>query len=87
MGTCGDCKHWDTNGFGLRNDPKLNTSYPFAWKVASVGRCKLVARQWSPESADKMISLSGIEHTRWPVSELIGVVTRREFGCNQWRKE
>lgn len=71
MGTCGNCKHWDTTGFGLPDK-------------AEVGQCKLVARHWFPTSPEKPIAMNGIEHTRWPVSMLIAVITRREFGCNQF---
>lgn len=78
MGTCGDCKYWDTAGFGMPDRPFG------AVPLAKVGKCKLVARHWFPKSPNKMISLSGIEHTQWPVSELISVITRREFGCNQF---
>lgn len=87
MKICGNCKFWDTTGFGLRDGPKPGTTYPLAWKVASVGKCNSVARNWLPESADKMILLKGLEHTRWPLSGLILVITRREFGCSQWSKE
>ena len=82
MEKCGDCKHWDTSGFGLRNGSQQG---PF--KQANVGKCVKVSRHWYPESSKKMISLAGIEHTRWPVSELISVITRREFGCNQFEPD
>ena len=80
METCGNCKYWDTSGFGLRK----------AWgsnKASLVGQCQLVARNWYPYSSDKMIALKGIGHTRWPSSELIAVITRREFGCSQFKSE
>ncbi|OGN12809.1 MAG: hypothetical protein A3A13_02075 [Candidatus Yanofskybacteria bacterium RIFCSPLOWO2_01_FULL_43_22] len=83
--TCGNCNYWDTTGFGLRYGPKPGVVYPSAWKVALVGQCRLVAKHWFPESPDKPISLIGTEHTRYPVSELIAVVTRREFGSNQFQ--
>lgn len=76
--TCGDCKHWDTAGFGFRED----------WgsqKASLVGTCRLVSRSWYPTSDKKMISLMGTEHARWPGSKLIAVITRREFGCNQFK--
>ena len=79
MGTCGNCKHWNVTGFGLHDGSVTSTH-----KVTSIGECQLVARDWFPESADKMISLRGLEHTRFPVSGIIAVVTRRGFGCNQF---
>ena len=78
--TCGNCKHWDTDGFGLRED----------WgsqKAAQVGKCQLVARNCFPYSADKMIALIYTEYAGSPGSELIAVITRREFGCNQFKSE
>ncbi len=78
MEICGNCKHWDTDGFGLRT----------AWggnKASSVGKCHLVARHWYPYSPDKMIALCGVEHAGSPGSSLISVITRREFGCNQFK--
>jgi len=78
METCGNCKHWDTSGFGLRE----------SWgseKATSVGTCTLVARRWYPPHSDKMIALNGTEHAHWPGSELIAVITRRDFGCNQFK--
>lgn len=81
METCGDCAYWDTTGFGLRNSSGRD-----AHKQTIVGKCGKVALHWSPESPDKMIAMSGIEHVRWPASELISVITRREFGCNQWEE-
>ncbi len=80
METCGNCKHWDTTGFGLRKD----------WgsqKAAQVGKCQLVARSCFPYSPDKMIALTGTEFARWPGSKLIAVITRRKFGCNQFKSE
>lgn len=69
MEICGNCKHWNTLGFNRR-------------EISNVGECNLVARHWYPPSPDKMISLKGTEHSRWP--QLISVITRREFGCNQF---
>ncbi len=80
MKTCGDCKHWDTAGFGML-DKQFGVT-----PLAKVGKCHIVAKCWYPYSKDKMIALTGVEHTHWPVSELIGVITRREFGCNQFQK-
>ena len=71
MEHCGNCKHWDTWGFGLPDK-------------ADVGQCNLVARDWYPMRPTKMIALKSIEHVRGLASELIEVVTRREFGCNQF---
>lgn len=74
MGICSDCKHWNTTGFGTD-------------KSATVGKCDLVARNWYPYREDKKIALSGTGHAK-PMSEgLIFVVTRREFGCNQWSQK
>jgi len=78
MGTCGDCKKWNTSGFGVRKVVSGNE------QVAAVGRCELVAKNWYPPDHEKMISLTGLEYTNWPVSNLITVVTRRGFGCNQF---
>lgn len=80
--TCCNCKHWDTSGFGLRNGPKTGVH-----RAATVGQCTLVARHWYPYSPDRMIALKGTEHARWPGSELIAVITRREFSCNQFKLE
>lgn len=82
METCGNCKHWETAGFGLREGSAKGIH-----RAALVGKCQLVARDWWPYSPDKMIALNGIEHVRWPASELIAVITRREFGCNQFKPE
>ena len=71
METCGSCKYWDTWGFGER-------------KNTGLGKCNLVSRSWYPPKLDKMISLIANEYSRAPA--LTGVVTRREFGCNQWAK-
>lgn len=80
MKICGNCKYWDTTGFGMREGPETGIH-----RAANIGICTLVARCWYPESINKMISLNGVEHTHWPVSELIAVITRREFGCNQFK--
>jgi hypothetical protein len=66
----------------LRNGPETGVH-----KAAMVGQCTLVARHWYPYSPDKMIALNGTGHAHWPGSELIAVITRREFGCNQFRME
>ena len=79
METCGNCKHWDTTGFGLRNGSEFGVH-----KAASMGKCQLVARDWYPYSPDKMIALNGVQYVCWPASEVIAVITRREFGCNQF---
>ena len=79
MGTCGDCQYWDTAGFGLRDGPAWGSH-----RLATVGICKKVARLWDYDDPDKMIALIGTEHSKY--SQLIEVVTRREFGCNQFKK-
>ena len=81
METCGNCKHWDTTGFGFRNGSEKGP-----YRRADVGKCQLVVRSWWPISENKMIALNGTEHARW-ACELISVITRREFGCNQFKSE
>lgn len=82
MEICGNCKHWDTTGFGLRNGTETGVN-----QAAQVGECQLVARNWYPYLPNKLIALKGTEHVHWPGSSLIAVITRREFGCNQFKPE
>jgi len=79
---CGECVHWNTTGFGTRDTNQVFGVH----RLAVVGKCERVAKNWYPYSEDRPIALNGIEHTRWPVSELISVITRREFGCNQFKQ-
>ncbi len=80
METCGNCKHWDTTGFGLRDGPKTGVH-----RAALVGKCQLVAWHWYPYSPNKMIALSGTKLACLG-SDLMAVITRREFGCNQFQQ-
>lgn len=73
MENCGYCKYWDTTGFG---DPTK----------AEVGQCNLVERHWYPMRSDRMISLSGLNNISLRAKDTIGVITRREFGCNQHKQ-